>query len=78
MYNLSKTPNYWRENMRIHKITDLIEEAHEILNAMSIFEVIDLDRPAARKILTEIHNSPESEEIEHYLDVVEDLRLVTG
>ncbi len=64
--------------MRIHKIADLIEEAHKIFNAMSIFEVIDLDRVAARKVLAEIHNSPESEEIERYLDVVDDLRLVTG
>ncbi len=49
-----------------------------IFNAASIFEIFNLERPAAREILTEIHNSPESEEIERYLDVVDDLRLVTG
>ncbi len=50
--------------MRIHKIADLIEEAHEIFNAMSIFEVIDLERSEAKELLNQKYSFPESEQVE--------------
>ncbi len=57
--------------MKLENISNLVEEAHGLLNVMSIFEIIDLDRKTGREVLSKKYSFLDSETIEKYLDVVE-------
>ncbi len=63
--------------MILDKICDLVEEAHEIFSATSVSEVLNLDKPAARKVLNKMYNNHETENIDRYLNVIERLKTVT-
>jgi hypothetical protein len=54
-------------------IEKLIDEAHSIFSATSIFEVIDLDKQAAIDFLSKTYDNPEAESIDRYLGVVDQL-----
>ena len=57
----------------------LINEAHDFFGDYSIFEVIDLDRPAAIDMMKELYGSGvDLEKVERYLDVLEKLRRWAG
>ncbi len=62
----------------IDKICDLVEAAHAIFPENSVFEVIDLDKPAATAVLNKAHNYPGADSIDRYLSVIERLKCVTG
>ncbi|KJS02672.1 MAG: hypothetical protein VR65_04335 [Desulfobulbaceae bacterium BRH_c16a] len=51
----------------------LVNEAHEIFNKTSIYEVIDLNNGSARDFLNETYGNPEAELVERYLGVIEKL-----
>ena len=56
----------------------LINEAHDLFGDYSIFEVFDLERPAAIETMKEMHGSDvDIEKVERYLDVLEKLRALT-
>ncbi len=63
--------------MKIERICDLVEEAHELFNTTSIFDVIDLDKSSAKEVLNETYRNPRVKKIERYLDVIERLKQVT-
>ena len=57
----------------------LVNEAHDLFGDYSIFEVIDLDRPAAIEMMKELYgNGVDLEKVERYLDVLEQLRKWVG
>ncbi|MGB3212460.1 MAG: hypothetical protein WBB19_17300 [Desulforhopalus sp.] len=60
--------------LRPAEIEKLVDEAHSIFNATSIYEVIDLDESAARAFLTTAYGNPETALIDQYLEVVDKLR----
>lgn len=51
----------------------LVNEAHDIFNKTSIFEVVDLDNGPARDFLNETYGNPEAGLVERYLGVIEKL-----
>ncbi len=59
------------------QIEILVDEAHEIFNKTSIFEVADLDIGSAKEFLNEAYDNPGPELVERYLDVLEKIRIVT-
>ncbi len=61
----------------IDKICDLVETAHEIFPGQSVFEVINLEKSAAEKILNKTYNNPGADRIGDYLEVIERLKWVT-
>ncbi|KAB2891388.1 MAG: hypothetical protein F9K32_04495 [Desulfobulbaceae bacterium] len=57
----------------------LINEAHDLFGDYSIFEVIDLDRPAAIERMKEMYgNEVELAKVEEYLDILEKLKKYTN
>ncbi len=64
--------------MRTDKIELLVNEAHAIFNATSVFEVIDIDHQAARDFLNKTYNNPRAGVVDQYLNVVRKHRKVTG
>ncbi len=58
----------------IREIYDLVDEALAIFPNTSVFEVIDLDKPAAIEVLTNAYENGEAEEFNRYLDVIERLK----
>ncbi len=63
--------------MKIEKICDLVEEAHEIFSATSVIEVINLDKPSAKEVLNKAYGNPGTENVDRYIDVIERLKKVT-
>lgn len=59
------------------EISKLVDEAHAIFNATSVFEVIDLDKHAARDFLAKAYGNPDIEAIDRYLDVLKKLDCET-
>jgi hypothetical protein len=57
-------------------IDTLIDTAHQLFNDYSIYEVMDLDREAARLKMVELYGPGNDEAVEKYLNVVDTLRLV--
>lgn len=60
--------------METDRITRLVYEAYAVFNATSIFEVIDLNKHAAREFIRKAYDNPAPESIERYFCVVERLR----
>lgn len=57
----------------------LVDEAHDLFGDYSIFEVFDLDRPAAIEMMKELYGCDvDMEKVERYLDVLEKLRTLPG
>ena len=57
----------------------LINEAHDLFGDYSIFEVIDLDRPAAIEMMKEMYGSGvDPGKVERYLDILERLKTLPG
>ena len=55
-------------------IEKLVDEAHAIFSATSIYEVIDLDEQAARSFLVKAYGDPKPALIDQYLEVIDKLR----
>ncbi len=64
--------------MSIDIIETLVNEAHLIFNATSVFEVTDIDTNAAVEFLNKTYNYPEPNAIEKYLRVTSLLVKITG
>lgn len=61
--------------MKEQKVDLLIDNAHNIFNATSIYDVIDLDnRQEAETFLIKRYNNPDKISINRYLDIVEKIR----
>jgi hypothetical protein len=56
-------------------IDTLIDAAHQLFNEYSIYEVMDLDREAARLKMVELYGPGNDDAVEKYLNVVDALRL---
>lgn len=70
-----------QHNGRIHmgtdRIYDLIQEAHDIFNRTSIYEVIDLvNEQAAKEFLRENYNNPDENAINQYLGIVHEINSI--
>lgn len=60
------------------EISELVEEAHAIFNAITVSEVMDMnDRQSQEDFLNKNYTNPESEAINRYLDVVKRLERAT-
>ena len=55
-------------------IENLVDQAHQIFNTKSIFEVIDMDRSSAKSALRQFYNSADDQDIDGYLDILDLLR----
>ena len=63
--------------MGTDKIYDLIEEAHDIFNRTSVYEVIDLvNEQAAKDFLRDNYNNPDENSIDQYLDIVHEINSI--
>lgn len=56
------------------QIEFLVNEAHNIFNKTSIFEVVDLNKELAKEFLDEAYGNPNGELIDRYLDLVKKLK----
>lgn len=57
-------------------IQTFVDRAHQVLNQTSTYEVIDLDKDAARARILEMYGLVNSSVMEEYLNVVDQLREV--
>ena len=64
-------------SMRPDFIEILVERAHRILGASSVYEVIDLDDAGARRRIRDIYGNVDSSKVDAYLKDVGEIRLVT-
>jgi hypothetical protein len=63
--------------MGTDRIYNLIEEAHDIFNKTSIYEVIDLvNEQAAKDFLKENYNNPDENSIDQYLGIVREISSI--
>ncbi len=60
--------------VRGKNIHQLINEAHDIFDQTSIFDIIENDRPTAIELLNEAYDNPSHEKVDRYLKVIERLR----
>lgn len=61
--------------MNIYEVNILIDKAHNIFNASSIYDVIDLEnRQEAEVFLKRKYDNPDTTSINIYLDLVETIR----
>ncbi|MGW8158436.1 MAG: hypothetical protein ACWGKN_07930 [Desulfoprunum sp.] len=56
------------------ELEELIDAVHDLYGDYSIYEVMDLDRPAAIAIMVEMYNPPDGERIERYFAVLDWIR----
>ena len=56
----------------------LVGTAHQLFNEHSIYEVMDLDREAARVRMIDLYGPGNDEAVQRYLNVVDTLRVVSG
>ncbi|MBB5349196.1 hypothetical protein JWG42_10450 [Desulfoprunum benzoelyticum] len=56
------------------QLEDLIFAAHDLYGDYSIYEVIDLDKPAAIERMVEMYGSPDLERIEKYFSILDRIR----
>jgi hypothetical protein len=60
--------------MNDDQIENLVKQAHQIFGKISIYEVIDLDRESAAKILTEHYGPTDEQQMEKYFSILDQLR----
>lgn len=57
------------------EIDNLVAQAHQIFGKTSIFEVMDLDREAAIKVLTEYYGPPDTLQLEQYFSILDQIAM---
>ena len=53
------------------ELEDLVNAAHDLYGDYSIYEVMDLDRPAAIERMVEMYGQVDLEKVERYLAVLD-------
>ena len=61
------------EDMK-EELEELINAAHDLYGDYSIYEVMDLDRPAAIERMVEMYGPVDLEKVERYLAVLDRIR----
>lgn len=63
--------------METDRINDLVNEAHDIFNKTSIFDVIDLvNEQAAKDFLRKEYDNPDENSIAQYLSIVNEIKAI--
>lgn len=63
--------------METDRIHDLVNEAHDIFNKTSIFDVIDLvNEQAAKDFLRKEYDNPDENSIAQYLSIVNEINAI--
>jgi len=60
------------------QLEELIDAAHDLYGDYSIYEVMDLDRPAAIERMVEMYGPPDWEKIQRYFSILDRIRAWRG